>query len=60
MSSIEAGDWMVAKSNPNAYLEVLAVWTEDGEEQVKVRIAGQELHRSKRYLLACWQHMEDS
>ncbi|WIB25844.1 hypothetical protein [Curtobacterium sp. MCSS17_015] len=48
MSSVEPGDWMVSKTNPAAFLEVLDVWTEAGEEQVKVRIGKQERHCSKR------------
>lgn len=58
MSSVEPGDWMCAKANPSAFLEVIAVWTEDGTEQVKVRIGKAEQQVSKRYLLACWQHLE--
>lgn len=60
MSSVEPGDWMCAKANPFAYLEVVALHVEDGVEHVMVRVGRTELQVSKRYLLACWQHLEES
>ncbi|WIE65928.1 hypothetical protein DEI99_005160 [Curtobacterium sp. MCLR17_036] len=60
MSSVEPGDWMVAKANPSAYLEVAEVTREGGIEYMKVRTGQQEQQVSKRYLLACWQHLEET
>lgn len=59
MSSVEAGDWMQSKGNPSAFLEVIAVTVENGQELVDVRIAGQTQQVSKRYLLATWAHLEE-
>jgi len=59
MSSVEVGDWMVAKANPSAFLEVVAVSVEDGQELVDVRIGGVVQQVSKRYLLATWSHLEE-
>lgn len=60
MSSVEVGDWMVAKTDPGKYLEVVATSVEDGVEHVTVRVGRTELQVSKRYLLANWQHLEES
>lgn len=59
MSSVEPGDWMQSKTNPSVFLEVLDVWTEAGEEQVKVRVGNQERSCSKQYLVNTWAHLED-
>jgi len=59
MSSVEVGDWMQSKGNPSAFLEVVAVSTEDGQELVDVRIGGVVQQVSKRYLLATWSHLEE-
>ncbi|PZE66929.1 hypothetical protein [Curtobacterium sp. MCBD17_021] len=59
MSSVEPGDWMVSKANPSAFLEVVAVSTENGQELVDVRIGQTVMQVSKRYLLATWSHLED-
>jgi hypothetical protein len=59
MSSVEPGDWMVAKANPSASLEVIAVSVEDGQEHVTVRLGGFVNQVSKRYLLATWSHLEE-
>ena len=60
MSSIEPGDWFVGKANPNAYLEIIGVTTEDGVDHVDVRVGRVELQISKRYLLANWHHLEEA
>lgn len=59
MSSVETGDWLVSKGNPSAFLEVVAVSTEDGQELVDARIGGVVKQVSKRYLLATWSHLEE-
>lgn len=59
MSSVETGDWLVSKGNPSAFLEVVAVSTEDGQELVDVRIGGVVKQVSKRYLLATWSRLEE-
>lgn len=56
MSSVEPGDWMVSKTNPTAYLEVLRV---DADGNVRIRMAGQEANTTKRYLLNGYAHLED-
>lgn len=58
MSHVEPGDWFQSKGNPSAFLEVLAVWTEAGEEQVKVRVGKEERTCSKRYLVNTWARLE--
>jgi hypothetical protein len=59
MSSVEPGDWMQSKGNPSAFLEVVTVSAENGQELVDVRIGGQTRQVSKRYLLATWAHIEE-
>lgn len=56
MTCVEPGDWMVSKTNPSAFLEVLTV-ASDGN--VRIRMAGQEANTSKRYLLQNYAHLED-
>lgn len=56
---VKPGDWFQSRVTPTAFLEVLSVWTESGEEQVKVRVGKQERTCSKRYLLNTWTHLED-
>lgn len=60
MSSVEPGDWMQSKGNPPAFLEVVAVSTENGQELVDVRIGRTVMQVSKRYLLATWSHLEEN
>ncbi|UXZ57062.1 hypothetical protein [Curtobacterium sp. Arg-1] len=56
MSSVGPGDWLVSKSDPSVFLEVLTVAPDGG---VRVRIAGQEANTTKRYLLNGYAHLED-
>lgn len=56
MSSVEAGDWFVSKTNPSAYLEVLYVAPDGG---VRVRMACQEANTTKRYLLQNYAHLKE-
>lgn len=56
MSSVKPGDWFVSKTNPSAFLEVLAV---DPDGNVRIRMAGQQANTSKRYLLQNYAHLED-
>lgn len=56
MSSLEPGDWLVSKSDPSVFLEVLTVAPDGG---VRVLIAGQEANTTKRYLLHGYAHLED-
>jgi hypothetical protein len=59
MSSVEPGDWLVSKGNPSAFLEVVAVSEDNGQELVDVRIGRTVMQVSKRYLLATWSHLEE-
>ncbi|WP_171898767.1 hypothetical protein [Curtobacterium sp. UCD-KPL2560] len=56
MSSVEAGDWFVSKTNPTEYLEVLTVAPDGG---IRIRMAGQEANTTKRYLLQNYAHLEE-
>lgn len=56
MSSIEPGDWMVSKTNPSAYLEVVDTTPDGG---VTVLLDGVRINTTKQYLLNAWCHLED-
>ncbi|WP_181421651.1 hypothetical protein [Curtobacterium sp. MCBD17_030] len=55
MSSIETGDWMVSKTNPSVYLEVVDTTPDGG---VTVLLDGIRINTTKQYLLAQWCHLE--